>query len=113
MLGSLTPERRPRDEHDKGATRPHGVGGARRRLHALPAVRAGDTDRVRGAQAQCGPGSFSSASSPAIMKTCGASPFVGPAGRVLDEALEEAKINRSLVLRDERRQTFQVDAARR
>ena len=40
-------------------------------------------------------------------------PFVGPAGQMLDRALEEAGIERRQGLRHQRRQTFQIRAARK
>ena len=39
-------------------------------------------------------------------------PFVGPAGRLLDRALEAAGVDRAAALRDQRGQAFQVAAAR-
>ena len=39
-------------------------------------------------------------------------PFVGPAGKLLDRALAEAGIDRGPCLRDQRRETLQVGAAR-
>src|SRR5580704_4670615 len=40
-------------------------------------------------------------------------PFVGPAGRLLDEALARAGIMRDRVLRHQHRQTFQLDTTRK
>jgi uracil-DNA glycosylase family 4 len=39
-------------------------------------------------------------------------PFVGPAGKIMDRALEEAGIDRKACLRHECGKTFQVGAAR-
>ena len=39
-------------------------------------------------------------------------PFIGPAGRILDRALEEAGIDRNKSLCHQRRQTFQMGAER-
>jgi uracil-DNA glycosylase family 4 len=39
-------------------------------------------------------------------------PFVGPAGKLLDRALEEAGIDRPIGLRDQRSQALQMGASR-
>ena len=62
-------------------------------MHALPALQgrhAGGARRRSRAGANCS----SSANSPGDKEDLAGKPFVGPAGRVLDQALEEAGIDR-------------------
>ena len=81
------------------------------RLPRLRPLGAGDADGVRrrpGASAR----SCSSASSRVTSEDREGHPFVGPAGRMLDEALERAGIDRGTRLRHQRGEALQVGGAR-